>query len=81
MVHNLKIEETYAYAIVTGDKNFEVRYDDRGYQKGDIVRFQAVNEKGEPIDNMINGVNYTITYVLHGFGIKDGWCVFGISME
>lgn len=79
MIHRLKIEEPYANAVVSGDKNFEVRYDDRGYQKGDIVRFQTVNDKGESVDHMINGAEYIITYALHGFGIKEGWCVFGIK--
>ena len=36
MVHNIKIRESFAEAVMRGDKTFEVRKNDRGYQKGDL---------------------------------------------
>lgn len=80
MRHEIKIKESFADAIVGGDKTFEIRYNDRGYQKGDIVVFQCVNNNeafplsiGHPINYMV----FEIDYVLSGYGLKDGFCVFG----
>lgn len=36
-LHELKSEPSYFQAVWDGDKTFEVRYDDRGYQKGDRI--------------------------------------------
>ena len=81
MVHRLEIEEPYADAVVSGDKNFEVRYDDRGYQRGDIIDFFCIESgsKNTVISHPIDKKQYIITYVLHGWGMKDGWCAFGIK--
>lgn len=84
MTHEIKIIEHYANAVVSGDKTFEVRKNDRGYQKGDIVRFTVINGRmgmaPQILDgHYLNGKEYEITYVLAGFeGLKEGWCVFGI---
>lgn len=42
MTYEIKIKEAYADAIVDGRKNFEVRYNDRGYNAGDLVQFQLL---------------------------------------
>lgn len=80
MLHNIKIKESFADAIVGGDKTFEIRYNDRGYQKGDIVVFQCVNNNEaflQSIYHLINYMVFEIDYVLSGYGLKDGFCVFG----
>lgn len=77
--HNIKILEPFADAILSGDKTFEVRENDRGYQKGDRVKFTAVTELQVPFSHPIEALTYEITYVLSGWGIKDGWVVFGIK--
>lgn len=41
MIHELKIFKSFADAIISGDKTFEVRHNDRGFQKGDKVRFKV----------------------------------------
>ena len=35
--HQLKTWPSYFQAVWTGEKTFEIRYDDRGYQRGDTV--------------------------------------------
>lgn len=82
MTHELKILKCFADAVVSGDKTFECRYNDRGYQKGDIIKFQTVSEEVLPrfITHEINDKQYEIAYVLSGFGgITDGWVVFSIK--
>lgn len=49
MTHELKIQKQWADAKLAGEKPFEVRINDRGFQKGDIVRYRVVDPKtGEP---------------------------------
>ena len=82
MTHNLKIKEQFADAIANGDKTFEVRYNDRGFQKGDYVGFNVIgtiDNLNLSIDHMITDRVYEITYVLSGWGIKEGYVVFGIK--
>lgn len=79
MIHEIKLLVTFANAVLDGRKNFEVRENDRGYQRGDIVRFTAVDNAGKRVEHPIETEQFAITYVLSGWGIKDGYVVFGIS--
>lgn len=79
MVHYLKILNDYAEAVLLEDKKFEIRENDRGFQKGDYVRFQTVGKDGLPIRHAINDKRYRITYVLGGWGLKDGYVAFAIE--
>lgn len=76
--HELKIFEIYADAIISGEKTFEIRKNDRGFQKGDCVKFQAVDRYGA-VDHPINGRVYSITYVLNGWGLAADWVAFSIK--
>ena len=49
MIHELKIQKQWADAKLAGEKPFEIRRNDRGFQKGDIVRYKVIDPKtGEP---------------------------------
>lgn len=69
-IHHLKIEKDYLEAKLNGDKLFEIRINDRGYQKGDIVVYKEYSV-GDVIEHY-----YEITYVVN-YNQKDGWVVFG----
>ena len=43
MTHNIKIKKTFVEPILKGEKTFEIRKNDRGYQKGDRIRFTVVD--------------------------------------
>ena len=82
MKHVLKIKQFYIDSILEGIKNFEIRLNDRGFQKGDLIRFQAVTNdfiptsiSGSPINRRV----YEITYVHSGLGLKENYVVFGIK--
>lgn len=75
--HQLKLNYHYADAVLSGEKNFEVRYNDRGYQKGDMVIFSVVNDAGLTVSHPLNRQAYEITYLVHGYGLEKDWCVFG----
>jgi len=77
--HRIKILKDFANAIFDGDKNFEVRENDRGYQKGDTVYFDVINKNGSEEIHPIRSTPYEITYVLSGWGLKEGYVAFGIK--
>lgn len=79
--HEIKIAEPFADAVLSGDKTFEVRKNDRGYQRGDTVEFVVVMPSA-PFSKLFShglaGKTFEITYVLSGWGIEQGHVVFGI---
>ncbi len=77
-VHHIKILESFADAIADGSKTFEVRENKRGYQRGDHVVFEVVTDTGISVEHPLNGKEYAITYVLNGWGLENGYVVFGI---
>lgn len=78
-VHNLKILNDFADAVLMGDKAFEIRLNDRGYQKGDYIKFQAIDKNGIQNRHCINDKLYQTTFVMNGWGIKNGYVVLGIK--
>ncbi len=75
MTHELKILEVYADAKVRGDKLFEIRDNtDRGFQKGDRVKYKVSDNYGMP--HKIDKKTYEITYVTN-YNQRDGYVVFG----
>ena len=74
--HYLKIETQYFQAIERGEKRFELRKNDRDFQKYDMVH----------LEETVNGVKTgrelrprQIEYVLKDcpeYGLKEGYCIF-----
>ena len=79
-VHHIKLRKEYADAVLSGEKNFEVRLNDRGYQKGDEVIFNVVDGPFD-VSHQLNHVLFEITYLVHGFGLEKDWCAFGIRRK
>jgi hypothetical protein len=76
--HELKIDTNFLDAILSGEKTFEIRKNDRGFQKGDRVIFKKLEEDGH--HHVFSDIaTADITYVLTGWGIEAGFCVFGIA--
>lgn len=72
-VHQLKIEDIYFDQINDGAKQFEVRYNDRGYQNGDHIEFlDTIGSK------RYNSGLWEIIYVHSGLGMKEMFVVLGI---
>lgn len=85
MTHDLKIERQFADAVHEGRKTFEVRRNDRGFNAGDRIRFNVV-EQGAAFafavgGHPLNGAVYRITYVLSGWGLEDGYVAFSIEPD
>lgn len=82
MLHEIKLREDYIEPVLSGKKNFEVRLNDRGYQKGDWVKFKAVSRQGVAyVEPELEKATFEITYVHSGLGLKEGYVVFGIRQR
>jgi len=79
MTHNLKIRLTFADAVLRGDKTFEIRKNDRGFQRHDEVVFDVVDDYGRHLQHGLNHRRYRIGYVLNGWGLGADYCVFSIE--
>lgn len=77
-IHKIKLGKEYCDSVYYGDKTFEVRYNDRGYQKGDLIRFIPVDGLYS-IFHPISDKEYEITYVHSGFGLEEMFVVLGIK--
>lgn len=88
--HDLKLNTEFCDAVLSGEKTFEVRKNDRGFQTGDLIRFIPTDGTSyhssdgtvrEHAQHEISGHTYKITYILNGWGIKNGYVVLGIREE
>ena len=87
-VHELKTLAPYWDAVASGAKPFEVRRDDRGFQRGDILKLHRMCPDTNRHYDTVPGSRFTrrtltkrITYVLTGghFGIEAGYVVLGLA--
>lgn len=73
-IHELKILPEFFKAIVSGEKRFEIRKNDREYQAGDILRLYEF-EEGKYTGN-IQVVEITF---LTDYAQQDNYVVLGIK--
>lgn len=88
-VHELKTLAPYWDAVASGAKTFEVRRDDRGFQKGDILKLHRLcpdtnrHYDTDPAAGRFSRRTITkhITYILTGgqLGIEPGYVVLGLA--
>ena len=74
--HNIKILSAYFKEVQKGNKNFELRLNDRDYSIGDtvtLIEFDGDSYTGRELHRIIK-------YVLKDcskYGLKDDYCIFG----
>ena len=78
-LHNLELNTEFAEAVLNGEKNFELRFNDRGFQKGDRVKFTVINEGCVNPYHPLGKKTYVITYVINGWGLENGFVAFDIK--
>lgn len=74
MRHELKIEQHYLDALISGEKTFEVCLNDRGYQKGDVLWFRGYNSAKEWAI-----FETEVTYVHSGLGLAWNYVVLSVK--
>jgi hypothetical protein len=84
--HILKTLPDYWDAVAAKEKTFEVRRDDRGFQKGDVLVLRRLKKDygGNLVPDKLNGCHRDlcrrVAYVLTGgqFGIEPGYVVMAL---
>ena len=77
MVHGLKIAPKYFEKVVSKEKSFEVRYNDRNFQVGDILKLMEYTEGSYTGCS----VYVKVTYILHDFeGLQSNYVVLSIEL-
>ena len=83
MIHELKTWPKYYKEVINGNKNFEVRKDDRNFKEGDILKLQEYRTHGYgdiPSGYTGRSTSRKVTYILQGgaFGVEKGFVVLGL---
>lgn len=80
VLHRLKfMGKPFCDAVYSGRKRFEVRYNDRDFQKGDIIFPVPVDGSGELMEHPIIDNIYVVDFVSKDIvGIQPGYCVLSI---
>ncbi|EGO2621298.1 DUF3850 domain-containing protein [Enterococcus faecalis] len=73
-IHEFKILPEYFEAVVSGNKRFEIRKNDRNYQKGDILRLNEYQDGQYTGDVHVAEITYITDYAQ-----QDGYVVLGIK--
>lgn len=96
MLHSIKLNHRFVCEVLQGNKRFEIRNNDRAYQKGDLIRFIVVDDSGRKYEDMstlqrvflsagdgdiedLEKMVFEITFVISGWGLKNGFVAFGFK--
>lgn len=83
--HVLKTDHVVFQDVLDGNKTFEIRFNDRGYQVGDLVVLKETEftgeqmKSGQPLVYTGREIQKRISYVLSGYGLHEGWVILGIQ--
>lgn len=87
-VHELKCWPDEFAAVLAGDKGFEIRRDDRGFERGDLVVLrefrmeeETESEHGRSWPAGYSGRStgpFKIGYVVRSACMPEGWCGFSL---
>ncbi|MUG99823.1 DUF3850 domain-containing protein [Scytonema sp. UIC 10036] len=78
--HELKTWKPFFEAVISGEKTFEIRKDDRGFEVGDILHLIEVDPDNnlQPTGRI---ARFTITYILRGeqWGVMSEYAILAIK--
>lgn len=76
-IHILKIWPEFYEKVISGEKTFELRKDDRGFRAGEYLYLREY----QPYSQTYTGRSsyYQITYLMSGWGLEKGWVVMSIK--
>ena len=89
--HKLKTERVFLEAIASGEKTWDIRNNDRHFQRGDVVTFReyrnpysgifAAMAGEKPPAPLLPEVRKRIGWIMHGpcRGLEEGYCIFSLE--
>jgi hypothetical protein len=83
----LKTDPAPWYAVESGRKTFEIRFNDRNYQPGDGLLLRrtlhtgADMKAGKPLEYIGEPLRRVVTHVMTGplYGLAEGWAILSIA--
>lgn len=86
-IHELKTDPYVFTAVWNGQKNYELRYNDRDFQVDDDVYLRETSytgaeiKSGAPLCYTGRSIRVKIRHVLRGpiYGLAEGWCILALS--
>lgn len=76
-VHQIRLAKSYFDDVANGIKTFELRKNDRGYKKGDILEMMEFADG----KNTGRTVRVLVTYIIEDYtGIEDGYCIMATTL-
>jgi hypothetical protein len=79
MIHHLKIKKEYFMLQLKGDKNYELRKDDRDFQTGDILVLQLIDNNSQLTGDEIDVVITSVLRNCEEYGLQKGFAILGTS--
>lgn len=85
--HELKTDADVFEAVKRGEKKFEIRRDDRGFEVGDLLKLRktvhtgAEMAAGSPLYYEGEPQFVWVSHILRGpiYGLMDGWVIMSIE--
>jgi hypothetical protein len=79
-LHCVKIQKKYWNRIKVKEKNCEIRFNDRDYQKGDRLHFEVLEGRGEAMWSFSPKEFFEITHVLYfPAGLKEDYVCLSLK--
>jgi len=85
--HTLKTDPAVFADVLIGAKTFEIRFNDRDFRVGDVLRLLETEhdgadmKSGAPLIYTGREVTKTVSHILTGYGLADGWCCLSFAQD
>lgn len=76
MIHELKINPDFFKAIISGEKTFEIRKNDRPFKKGDLLALNEWDWNTYTGNSCLVYIDYILTDTEY---VKSGYAILGIK--
>ena len=83
--HELKTDPVVFEDVISGKKKHEIRFDDRGFEVGDLLKLRKTRHTGEemkagkPLEYIESPAYFYVTHIQRGYGLKDGWVILSVE--
>ena len=78
MVHRLKIHPDYFEEVAEGRKAFEIRKDDRNYNRGDVLELEEFSDGEYTGRACAKSVSYCLRHASE-YGLKKGYVILSLK--
>ena len=79
-IHELKLDDRFFDSVKDGTKSFEIRFNDRGFTKGDTLRLYRTIDGVRTDESVDVRVAYILTYDDFPVGLKKGFVIMSIEV-